>query len=205
MLNRIVAEGMQVMAGSNQECAYCERPRSLVQCRRCGAWMCASCQAVMGRQHESGECVRLEADAEPVEEACVSCGEVKPEMGKCPWCQRRVCRDDAKAHCYTCEQEGRAKATVASDPSPRRSVCLEAHALVTGDRRVDYGDLKSSFGRVAELWSVILGVEVTSSQVALCMIAFKLARLCNAYKRDSAIDLCGYSECLAELEEGGGG
>lgn len=71
-----------------------------------------------------------------------------------------------------------------------------AHRLVHGDRGEDYGHPMDDFTRTGRIWSAILGLdEVTPEQVALCMIAVKISRLCNTPDhRDSIIDIAGYAE-----------
>ena len=76
------------------------------------------------------------------------------------------------------------------------NILEEANKLVHGDRQQDYGHPIHDFNRTAQMWSAILGKEVTAEQVALCMIAVKLSRLCNSYKRDSIVDIAGYAATL---------
>ena len=59
----------------------------------------------------------------------------------------------------------------------REEVLREAIDLITGPRAEEYGDAKDNHQRIADLWSVILGIKVTAAQVVLCMIAVKIARL----------------------------
>lgn len=80
------------------------------------------------------------------------------------------------------------------------SVLEEAQAVIS-ERQAQYGTREENFGRIAAHWSVILGAEVTPRQVALCMIALKIARECWRPARDNAVDICGYAHCLAELNE----
>ncbi len=68
-------------------------------------------------------------------------------------------------------------------------------------RRDNYDSPTPNFQRIAALWSVILGKEVTPEQVALCMAALKIARLMYEYTDDGAIDLAGYALCLMEIIE----
>lgn len=84
-----------------------------------------------------------------------------------------------------------------------RSVAEEAHEIVGGDRRADYGHPHDDYSRVAKLWSAILGVPVTPRQAALCMIAVKISRECHRHKRDNLVDICGYAlvtEMILERE-----
>ncbi len=73
-------------------------------------------------------------------------------------------------------------------------------AKVLEERRDDYGDPAEQFRAIADRWSITLGTPITPSQVALCMIDLKLARL--AYDPghvDSIIDVIGYAALLREV------
>ena len=76
------------------------------------------------------------------------------------------------------------------------SLAAEAVQLVGGDRNRAYAHPAINFQRIANLWSIILDVDITPEQVALCMIQVKVARLMNRHTRDSVIDLIGYSLTL---------
>lgn len=80
------------------------------------------------------------------------------------------------------------------------SILTEAEALIHGDRRDDYGGPLESFTRVAELWTPILGWDITAEQVALCLIQLKVARYVNGAQRDSLVDIAGYAGCLELIE-----
>ena len=82
-----------------------------------------------------------------------------------------------------------------------RSECLaEAMDLITGARAEAYGPPIENFKRIAVGWSVLLGVEVKLSQVALCMEWLKMARLVNSPKHwDSAVDSAAYAALAGEL------
>ncbi len=73
-------------------------------------------------------------------------------------------------------------------------------AKVLEERRDDYGDPVEQFRAIADRWSITLGTPITPSQVALCMIDLKLARL--AYDPghiDSMVDVIGYAALLREV------
>ncbi|RJT25391.1 hypothetical protein D5I55_08235 [Chakrabartia godavariana] len=73
-------------------------------------------------------------------------------------------------------------------------------AKVLEERRDDYGDPAEQFRAIADRWSITLGMPITPSQVALCMIDLKLARL--AYDPghvDSMVDVIGYAALLREV------
>jgi hypothetical protein len=69
-----------------------------------------------------------------------------------------------------------------------------AKGLITGDRHQIYGDAGEDFTRTGRMWAAILGLErVSAEQVALCMAAVKIGRLCQTPDhRDSWVDACGY-------------
>lgn len=74
----------------------------------------------------------------------------------------------------------------------RDEILQTAEKLINGNRHEEYGDAKQNFQDIADLWSVILKQEITTEQVALCMIMVKSARLMKTNHQDSWIDICGY-------------
>jgi len=79
----------------------------------------------------------------------------------------------------------------------KESILQEADRIVSCDRQNDYGHPIEDFTRTGKLWATILDIEkVEPEQVGMCMIALKLSRLCNAYKRDSAVDIGGYAKTI---------
>lgn len=77
-----------------------------------------------------------------------------------------------------------------------------ALALIRGPRRDSYGNRDGCFGlaNAAQVWSGILGIPVTASQVALCMTGLKLVREAASHSSDNIDDAAGYLGLLAELE-----
>lgn len=87
-------------------------------------------------------------------------------------------------------------------PSLRMSglVLDEARELIYGPRAQAYGDAHESFGRIAGLWSALLGTPISPAEVAMCLAALKLSRLATDSRRfDSWADLIGYAALGAEL------
>lgn len=85
-----------------------------------------------------------------------------------------------------------------------RKVCLdEAGRIISGDRDAQYGGPEDNFLRIAKIWSVILGVEVTSEDVAMMMVGLKVARYANKaeFQPDTWIDVAGYAACGYEVGE----
>ena len=76
------------------------------------------------------------------------------------------------------------------------TLAADAVQAVTGPRQRDYAHPKINFQRIANLWSVVLDVDITPEQVALCMIQVKVAREMNRHTRDNLVDLIGYTLTL---------
>ena len=77
----------------------------------------------------------------------------------------------------------------------------EAKNLVNGPRAKDYGDASENHERVAQLWSTILGQDVSVSQVYQCLMALKLARLIvSPTHTDSWVDIAGYASLGGEID-----
>ncbi len=76
------------------------------------------------------------------------------------------------------------------------TLAADAVQAVTGPRQRDYAHPKINFQRIANLWSIILDVDITPEQVALCMIQVKIAREMNRHTRDNLVDLIGYTLTL---------
>jgi hypothetical protein len=76
--------------------------------------------------------------------------------------------------------------------SQHETVLEEAQRLITGDRNASYDHPLDNFQRIADIWSVVLGIKVTPEQVGLCMVGVKLARESYLPKRDNLVDGAGY-------------
>jgi hypothetical protein len=77
---------------------------------------------------------------------------------------------------------------------------LQHAAAIVRDRRRNYGDPADLFERVATRWSQVIGCKVTATQVGLCLLDLKLARLAHDPRHlDSLVDVVGYAACLREL------
>jgi len=79
------------------------------------------------------------------------------------------------------------------------SILDEVKKLVDDTKRKEYGPIDESFNRIRRLWSEYLGMKLTHSDIAICMILFKIAREAGKHKRDNLIDICGYIYCLDQL------
>lgn len=69
------------------------------------------------------------------------------------------------------------------------------------DQRVQvYGDPVSAYTRIAQIWSGILGHEVSASDVTLCMIGLKLERAQQAPDySDNSDDVEGYLDLFRQI------
>lgn len=81
------------------------------------------------------------------------------------------------------------------------SILNEAKRIVHGERGENYGHPFEDFSRTAQIWSAILGIDVTPEQVALCMIGVKISREINRPKRDNIVDGAGYFETLDMVKQ----
>ncbi len=84
------------------------------------------------------------------------------------------------------------------------TVLQEADHVVSHDRQAQYGHPRDDMQRTAAMWEPILGLPpgaIDPEKVAMCQIAVKLSRLCNAYKRDSIVDIAGYAKCIAMMRQ----
>lgn len=87
----------------------------------------------------------------------------------------------------------------------KEPILVEATNLVHGPRQESYGSPLTNWGRTAKIWSVILGVEVTPEQAALCMVGVKLARQVHKPARDNLVDIAGYIGVVDLIQNAKGG
>lgn len=79
------------------------------------------------------------------------------------------------------------------------TICQEADRLVSHDRQSQYGHPREDFTRTAIMWEALFDLPPGSldpEKVAMAMICVKLSRLCNAYKRDTIVDIAGYAKTI---------
>lgn len=84
----------------------------------------------------------------------------------------------------------------------RDEILDEAKHLVNGPRAKDYGEAYDNHERVAKLWSSVLNINVSVSQVYMCLLLLKVARLVvTPNHKDSWIDIAGYASLGGEVDE----
>ena len=81
------------------------------------------------------------------------------------------------------------------------TILEEAERVVNGPRRRDYDHPYYNFQRIADLWSVLFDIEISSRAVAQAIILMKVARDMHSPKRDNLVDICGYARCIELVEE----
>ena len=79
---------------------------------------------------------------------------------------------------------------------------LDACKVALNSRGQHYGKVLENHNRIAKIWSLILGSEVTEEQVALMMVGLKVARLIETPDhQDSILDIAGYAAVMSECIE----
>ena len=88
-----------------------------------------------------------------------------------------------------------------SDVTPRVEALREAATIISGERDAQYGGPEENFTRIAKIWEVILGVPITTEDVAMCMVGLKVARYANksGFQPDTWVDIAGYAGCGYEV------
>ena len=83
---------------------------------------------------------------------------------------------------------------------------LDACKVALNSRGQHYGKVLENHSRIAKIWSLIIGSDITEEQVALMMVGLKVARLIETPDhQDSILDIAGYaavmSECIEEKKK----
>ena len=79
---------------------------------------------------------------------------------------------------------------------------LDACKVALNSRGQHYGKVLQNHNRIAKIWSIILGSDITEEQVALMMVGLKVARLIETPDhQDSILDIAGYAAVMSECVE----
>lgn len=78
----------------------------------------------------------------------------------------------------------------------------EAASIISNDRNKSYGGPEENFERIAALWEMLFGIPFSNEDVAMAMVAVKMARYMNrggGFQKDTWIDIAGYAGCGYEV------
>lgn len=82
----------------------------------------------------------------------------------------------------------------------RAEILDAAMVAVTRDRAATHGKPEDTFGMIAAVWSIKVGVTITPAQVCLMLADLKICRAWgNPSHDDNFVDIAGYAACGGEL------
>lgn len=81
-----------------------------------------------------------------------------------------------------------------------REQCLELAKAAVTQRADAYGKPEFLFARIAQRWSLTLGVQISARQVVLCMLDMKQERAIAGRQPDTPVDISGYGAILYEID-----
>ena len=72
---------------------------------------------------------------------------------------------------------GNEETQTTNEPTTLRVEALrEAARIISGERNKQYGGPEENFERIAKIWEIIFGIPVSNEDVAMAMVAVKVAR-----------------------------
>ena len=91
--------------------------------------------------------------------------------------------------------------TTSETTTLRVEALREAARIISGERNKQYGGPEENFERIAKIWEIIFGIPVSNEDVAMAMVAVKVARYASksGYQPDTWIDIAGYAACGYEV------
>ena len=81
------------------------------------------------------------------------------------------------------------------------NVLQEADRITSGDRNGDYGPPADHWGKTTGMINAAFGTSFKPRDWGMMMILDKVARETHKSKRDSLVDICGYSRCMEKVDE----
>lgn len=82
----------------------------------------------------------------------------------------------------------------------RSEILNTAMQAVTKDRAATHGSAERNFGRIAAIWSIRCGVQISPAQVAIMLVDLKTTRAWdNPAHEDNWVDMAGYAACGGEI------
>ena len=96
---------------------------------------------------------------------------------------------------------GNEETTTNESTTLRVEALREAARIISGERNKQYGGPEENFERIAKIWEIIFGIPVSNEDVAMAMVAVKVARYASksGYQPDTWIDIAGYAACGYEV------
>ncbi len=80
------------------------------------------------------------------------------------------------------------------------NILEEATSLLYGDRMDAYAPPEVNFERTVKIAEALTGKEYTKQEIALIMVAIKMAREQHKHKRDNIVDAINYLTIYASFE-----
>lgn len=87
------------------------------------------------------------------------------------------------------------------NPNNNTTILDEAKEIVDGLRADDYYDPVKNFRDISVMASIMTQKDISPSDCVKVLMAVKLTRESFKHKRDSLVDLCGYTYILDKIEE----
>ena len=87
--------------------------------------------------------------------------------------------------------------------SAKHTVLGEAHNIVYGaeqEKVRKYGPPSESFGKMADILTILTGRQWTAEEVLLVQVVQKQVRESYSHKRDNIVDACGYLSMLNDVK-----
>ena len=82
----------------------------------------------------------------------------------------------------------------------RSEILAQAEKYINGEKDEVYGTPLINHKRIALLWQVVLGTEISPAEVAICMALVKVSRLVQTPDHeDSYIDAAAYMAIAGEV------